>query len=218
MNPATWGPALISAIVNAIVYFISIAALICMIIMTIVQQLLYAIELAVSPIFIGLWLVPGLSNVATRFFTSLAAILLWPLGWVVSDLGAKFLLDMALNPTGNGSQTTVSVAGMALSGGTLAVGFWVLLAGWVILSSFVAPGIVSALIVTGGSGIAKVFASALGVGAYMASTAAKSAGGGGGAASSVIGSAASAGNSPVAGRMSRPNYARRPPAPPPAVV
>ena len=218
MNPATWGPTLISVIVNAIVYFISVAALICMIIMTIVQQLLYAIELAVSPIFIGLWLVPGLSNVATRFFTSLAAILLWPLGWVVSDLGTKFFLDLAVNPTGNGSQTAVSLAGIALSGGTLAVGFWILLAGWVVLSSFVAPGIVSALIVTGGSGIARVFASALGVGAYMAFTAAKSAGGGGGAASSVLGSAASVGNSPVVGRASRPNYARRPPAPPPAVV
>jgi Mannosyl-glycoprotein endo-beta-N-acetylglucosaminidase len=218
MNPATWGPALISVIVNAIVYFISVAALICMIIMTIVQQLLYAIELAVSPIFIGLWLVPGLTNVATRFFTSLVAILLWPLGWVVSDLGTKFLLDSALNPTGNGSQTAISLAGIALSGGTLAVGFWILLAGWVVLSSFIAPGIVSALIVTGGSGIARVFANALGVGAYMAFTAAKSAGGGAGAASSVFGSAAAVVNSPVVGRASRPNYARRPPAPPPAVV
>ena len=188
-----------------------------MIIMTIVQQLLYAIELAVSPIFIGLWLIPGLTNVATRFFTSLAAILLWPLGWVVSDLGTKFFLDLAVNPSGNGPQTAVSLAGIALSGGTLAVGFWILLAGWVVISSFVAPGIVSALIVTGGSGIARVFANALGLGAYMAFTAAKSAGGGGGAANSVLGSAAAAGNS-IVGRASRPNYARRPPAPPPAVV
>jgi hypothetical protein len=217
INPATWGPTLISVIVNAIVYFISVAALLCMIIMTIVQQLLYAIELAVSPIFIGLWLIPGLTNVATRFFTSLAAILLWPLGWVVSDLGTKFFLDLAVNPIGNGSQTAVSLAGIALSGGTLAVGFWILLAGWVVLSSFVAPGIVSALIVTGGSGIERVFASALGVGTYMAYTAAKSAGGAG-PLGSVVGSATSGGNSPVAGRASRPNYARRPPAPPPAVV
>jgi hypothetical protein len=72
LNPATW----MSAIINAIVYLLSVAALICMIIMTIAQQLLYAIELAISPIFIGLWLIPGLANVATRFFTGLAAVLL----------------------------------------------------------------------------------------------------------------------------------------------
>jgi hypothetical protein len=100
-----------------------------------------------------------------------------------------------------------------LSGGTLAIGFWVLLAVWVIGSSFVAPAIVSYMIITGGSGIGRVFGGTIGVGAYMAYTAAKNAGVGG--AASAIGSASS--GSPAASRTSRPNYARRPPAPP-AVV
>ena len=42
-----------------------------MIIMTIVQQLLYAIELAVSPIFIGLWLIPGLTECGDAIFYGL---------------------------------------------------------------------------------------------------------------------------------------------------
>ena len=118
---------------------------------------------------------------------------------------------------GNASQTAINVAAMVLSGGTLAIGFWVLLAVWVIGSSFVAPAIISYMIVTGGSGISKVFGGTIGVGAYMAYTAAKNAGVS--AASSAIGSAVSAGGAAsAASRASRPNYARRPPAPPPAVA
>jgi hypothetical protein len=201
-NPSTW----LSPIVNALVYLLSIAALVCMMIMTVVQQIFYVIEIALSPIFIGLWLIPGLSNLATRFFTSLAAICLWPLGWVVSDLVTKFFIDWAANSTGNTTQSVLNTGGTVLSGGTLAVAFWVLLALWVIGSSFVAPLIVSALIVTGGSGISKVFASTVGVTAYTAFVAARNAGLG--AATSAIGSAISA---PLTPPMAlRPNYARRP--------
>lgn len=206
LNPATW----ISSIVNAIVYLLSIAALVCMIIMTLVQQLLYAIEVTISPIFIGLWLIPGLSNLATRFFTSLAAILLWPLGWVVSDLVTKFFVDWATNPTGGAAQTGLNVAATALSGGTLALGFWVLLALWVIGSSFVAPAVVSALIVTGGSGIGRVFASTVGAGAYSGYSAGRSAAVG--AAASAMGWAVPGPSSGAATHSmgARPNYARRP--------
>jgi hypothetical protein len=210
LNPATW----MSPIINGIVYLLSIAALVCMTIVTIAQQILYAIELAISPVFIGLWLIPGLSILATRYFTTLAAVLLWPLGWVVSDLVTSFLIDWAVNPTSNAGQTAVNVAGTVLSGGTLAIGYWVLLALWVIGSSFVAPAIVSGMIITGGSGISKVFGNTVGVGAYMAYTAAKNAGVG--VVTSAMGSIAST-VSPAASIVGRPNYARRPVAPPPPV-
>lgn len=207
LNPATW----MASIANAVVYLLSMAALICMIIMTVVQQVLYTIELAISPIFIGLWLIPGLANLATRFFTTLAAILLWPLGWIVSDLITQVFIDWAVNPTSNGAQTAINVGATILSGGTLALGFWLLLALWVIGSSFFAPLIVSGLIVTGGTGIGKVFGATVGAGAYMAYKAASSAGVS--AAGSSLGSV-SAIESPAASRAARPNYARRPVMPP----
>jgi hypothetical protein len=211
LNPATW----MAAIVNALAFFLSIIALICMIIMTLVQQLLYAIDLSISPIFIGLWLIPGLANVATRFFTGLAAVLMWPLGWVVSDLVTKFLIDWAVNSTHNGALTAINVGATVLSGGTLAIGFWVLLAAWVILSSVFAPIIVSAMIITGGSGIGRVFGAAVGAGTYLAYTAARASGIGGAAMSlGTVSAAPASGAGAARGAAGRPNYARRPMTPP----
>ena len=123
---------LIVGILWPLVHLLSLIAMSIMWLMTGIQQILYTIEIATSPIFIGMLMVPRLVGTATRFFTSLVAICIWPMGWTVTDLLTRALIDIAVNPTNN-------VAQSAFANGTMMLGYWVLVAVWVILSSFAAP-------------------------------------------------------------------------------
>jgi hypothetical protein len=84
-----------------------------------------------------------------------------------------------------------------------AFGGWILLAIWIIVSSVVAPIYVSSALVTGGTGIVQVLASAAGVTTMVAMRSASVAGitGGGGG---------SGGNGlPASGQMNAPRFAKR---------
>jgi hypothetical protein len=163
-----------------------------------VQQIFYTIEIAVSPIFLGMLMIPRLTGTATRFFSFLVAITLWPLGWAVCDLLTRALIALAVNPTNN-------LGASVFGAGAMMLGYWVLLALWVIGSSIFAPLIVSAALVGGSSGIAAV------VGATIGATIARATGGG--TQSAVLASQVAAAPISAASRSmmnAYQNFARRP--------
>ena len=152
---------LIVGILWPIVHLLNLIAMSIMWLMTGIQQILYTIEIATSPIFIGMLMIPRLVGTAIRFFTSLVAICIWPMGWTVSDLLTRALIDIAVNPTNNLVQSV-------FANGTMMLGYWVLVAVWVILSSFAAPLIIGGAFMAGSSGMMAVFGGTVGATAIRA--------------------------------------------------
>jgi len=196
------------ALTEAAVKVLSFIALVCMVLMAIAQQIVFHVEVAISPIFIGFLCIPGLSNLATRFFTTLASVCLWPLGWIVSGLITKLMLDIAVNTAANSDLNGITSTMAVASGGLFVWGWWFAIALWVIGSSIFAPVIVSSMIITNGnSGVSSVLKRTLGAAALMAAASAyrgaaagvAGAGGGGGSISLAAGS-----------RSARESFARRP--------
>lgn len=193
------GDSLTIGLLYPLVHLLSLVALGIMYLMQAVQQILYTIEIAISPIFIGFLMVPRLVGIATRFFCSLAAICIWSLGWAICDLLTRALIAFAVNPTNN-------LALLAFSASSMMLGYWVLLAIWVIGSSFVAPLIISALLIGGGgSGVETVFGATVGAIAMLAA-------GGGRSTAGVAASVAAAPISAASASMMNAytNFARRP--------
>jgi hypothetical protein len=126
------------------VWWMSIIALAIMVFMAVLQQFLYQIELAISPIFVGLMLIPALRGIATHFFLNLAGLLLWPFGWVISGLGSQFFVDLAVNATNQQPAALYAVGGLAI---------WIVLAIWTITSAIAAPLIISKLLNTSTAGV-----------------------------------------------------------------
>jgi hypothetical protein len=184
-------------------HMLSLMALGIMWIMQAVQNVLFQIEIAVAPIFIGMLAVRGLSGIATKFFCSLVAIACWGIGWAVCDLLTTAIINIAVNPANNVVVTAVSPI--------TALGVWIMLAVWVIGSSIFAPLVVSVTLMQGSSGIAAVFGATIGAAAARI----------GGAATATLAAssvAASNGSSPVVSSSSlhsstngvRPSFASRP--------
>jgi hypothetical protein len=147
--------ALTSWIVSPLVYLISMIALGIMWIMVAAQQILFLIEVAVSPIFIGMLMVPALVPLASRFFTSFVALCVFPLGFAIADLVTKGLIDLALNPTNNGTLAFFDGWGGAYA-------LWILVALWVIVSYLLVPFIAGFAFVSGSSGAAALIGAAFG--------------------------------------------------------
>jgi hypothetical protein len=189
---------LIVGILWPLVHLLSLIAMSIMWLMTGIQQILYTIEIAVSPLFIGMLMIPRLVGTATRFFTSLVAICVWPMGWTVTDLLTRALIDIAVNPTN-------SIAQSVFANGTMMLGYWVLLAVWVILSSFAAPIVIGIAFMAGSSGLAAVF------GGTVGATAMRASGGGVQAATIAAGAAATPISIASSSRMTAyQNFAKRP--------
>ena len=68
--------------------------------MSLLQQLLYSVAIAVSPVFFGLLLIRGLDGIARRL-TGFIAICLWPLGWGIASLITNLPLDFAVSTANN---------------------------------------------------------------------------------------------------------------------
>jgi hypothetical protein len=137
-------------------FFVMVLCVIGMLLMwliSLLQQVLYSVAIAVSPVFFGLLLVRGLDGVASRFLTGFIAICLWPLGWGIASLITNLLLDFALNTSNNQALGVVNY----LSGGFL---WWIALGGWTICSTLAAPWMISRQIVAGQPGIAALFGEA----------------------------------------------------------
>jgi hypothetical protein len=181
-----------------LVHLLSLAAMAIMWLMSGVQQIFYTIEIAVSPIFLGMLMIPRLVGTATRFFCFLVAITLWPLAWAICDLLTRGFIELAVNPANNLGASVFDASAMML-------GYWVLLAIWVMGSSVFAPFIVSAALVAGSSGIAGVLGATIGAAVTRAT--------GAGTGSAVLASQVAAAPISVASRSmmnAYQNFARRP--------
>jgi hypothetical protein len=129
--------------------------------MSLLQQMLCSVAIAVSPVFFGLLLVRGLDGIASRFLTGFVAICLWPLGWGIASLITNLLLDFALNTANNLGLGAVNY----LSGGVL---WWIGLGAWTIGSTVAAPWMISRQIAAGQPGIAALLGEAGGRGLRIA--------------------------------------------------
>jgi hypothetical protein len=132
-----------------------------MYLMTIAQQLLYMIEIAISPAFIACLMIPALTPLARRFFLTLVGISLWPLGWSICNLVTIALINMAVNPSGNSGLATAG-AGAAVTGPLAGVAYLLVIAVWVIGSTLAAPLFITALLGANGGATAAVFGATLG--------------------------------------------------------
>jgi hypothetical protein len=162
--------------------------------MTIAQQILYLIEIAISPLFIACLMVPALSYLATRYFMVLVGVCLWPLAWGICNLVTILLIDFAVNPTGNnviGGLNTASVVTGPLAG----IAALLVVAVWVIGSTVLAPVAIGILLGGGGSGAAAIFGATLGSAAMGAAR--MSAGPAASGAASMIGGIGGRDPSPV---------------------
>jgi hypothetical protein len=184
--------------------------------MQIAQQLLYLIEIAISPVFIALLMIPSLTHLARRFFTTLVAICLWPLAWAICDLVTKFLIDLAVNPSSNTGLGAANTAAL-VSGPLAGLAYLIVVAIWVIGSTFFAPVFISILLAAGGAtATAAAFGATLGPGASRAARMASGAIGGAGGVANLVGGMGSNGSGYISpqstSRMNGPvqNYARRP--------
>jgi hypothetical protein len=137
-------------------FFVMVLCVIGMLLMwliSLLQQMLYSVAIAVSPVFFGLLLVRGFDGIASRFLTGFIAICLWPLGWGIASLITNLLLDFAVNTSNNHALGVVNYP----SGGFL---WWIALGGWTICSTLAAPWMISRQIVAGQPGIAALFGAA----------------------------------------------------------
>jgi hypothetical protein len=121
--------------------------------MSLLQQMLCSVAIAVSPVFFGLLLVRGLDGIASRFLTGFVAICLWPLGWGIASLITNLLLGFAVNTANNLALGAVN----CLSGGVL---WWIGLGAWTIGSTLAAPWMISRQIAAGQPGIAALLGEA----------------------------------------------------------
>ncbi|MGA8659223.1 MAG: hypothetical protein WB586_24095 [Chthoniobacterales bacterium] len=180
--------------------------------MQIAQQLLFLIEIAISPAFIAMLMIPALTHLARRFFMLLVAICLWPLAWAICDLVTKALIDLAVNPTNSGGLGTANFASL-VAGPLPGLAYLIVVAIWVIGSTLLAPVFIGVLLaVGGGTATAAIFGATLGAAASRAVGSASAAAGGPAGIAGVIGQFGGNGSSAGVSRMSGPvqNYARRP--------
>ena len=188
---STW-----ALIQRAAVWLLSVLALVIMAGMVFLQQMAIQIEIALSPIFVGFALVPSLRGVATRFFTNLASLLLWPLGWIIVALINQGLLDLAL---ASSTQDNIGTGIWYAVGSPIA---WIMVAVMTIAGSFLAPLFISGIVTASSTAMLPLVAAAWARtgGAALAPVAA----GMSGAASSTVNQSVRSTLMPTI------NYARRP--------
>jgi hypothetical protein len=199
----------------AITLALSWAASAVMWLMQIAQQILYEIEIAISPVFVACLMVPALTHLAKRYFMLLIGICLWPLAWAICDLVTKFLIDLAVNPSNNVGLGIASAVG-TLGGPLAGLAYLIVIAIWVIGSTVLAPVFIGVLLaIGGGTATAAIFGATLGAAVTRSVQTALATAGGVGGVASVIGGIGSNGSAPIsaqsASRMSAyQNYASRP--------
>jgi hypothetical protein len=165
-------------------------------IMSLLQQVLTQVCIAVSPIFLGCILIPPLGQMAARFFTNYLAVCCWPIGWGIANLVTVALLNLALNPSNNTGLGALNFFG----GGFI---WWIGVGLWALFSSIAAPWLVTKALSAGENPLVSLFSAGVNTAQTSISIATS-------AVAPVTGQATAAG-SLVAGTMAvRPSFARRP--------
>lgn len=124
-------------ILYAIVYLTAKCAQLIMWVAFIAQQILMLSGVSVAPLFIASLLVPSLGHTAAKYFTSLAAVALFPLGWGFASAFTDALLRVAAE---DGADLIDFGADVGLS-------FVISL--WLLISTIAAPFIIWKVVVNG---------------------------------------------------------------------
>lgn len=216
---------LTSFIIGPVLYILSLGAVFILWVSSGIIQILAMIEIAISPIFIGLLMVPSLVSIASRFFLSFVALAVIPISYAICDLITKWLVDAAVNPTSNTGHAIVGAVGTSW-------GIWVALIIWVAGSSVFAPIMTFRILQMGHSGLSVVLgatasiparvnsqansmyrSAVLGAGAMRAAGGALG-GGAGSNGSSAMGLPSSSNGSGGASYAVRPGFQTQPPSKP----
>lgn len=136
------------------VYILSMLAACMMLFMRGIQEILFYLEVAMSPILLASLMIPALMPIGTRFATFLASICIWPIGFRVADLVMKAAIDFAVNPSGNNGVATANIMGGALI-------WWTFIAFWGLFAYPLSAIFVSWSLVTNGSHGLRVLGPAL---------------------------------------------------------
>lgn len=141
----------------------SFSALVIQYLIFIVQQALTVSGIAMSPIFLTMFLLQSLRAIATKYFVGLTAILLWPLGWAFADFITTALLERAADAE---LYSEGSLAFMSRTVQSLFFAFTISI--WLFISTIAAPYVMTKVVTTGANAGGVLFGrlgSALGLGA-----------------------------------------------------
>jgi hypothetical protein len=150
------------AMLYLVLLLTSFFALVIQYLLFVSQQILMIYGIAAAPIFLTAFLVSSLREIATKYFLSLCAIALWPLGWSFADLVTSELLMQAAEAEIKSQYLPGFVLRSAQS---LFFAFTVSI--WLLVSTIAAPYVVSKVVTTGanaGGALFGRFGSALGLG------------------------------------------------------
>lgn len=106
----------------------------------VLQKFLLGFAYALAPIFLGMFALRSTSSIATRYIMSIVGLLLWPLGWAAAAIGTSNLIDVFTNQGLAGFGPAYS-AQSTLGAGVIGL--------WIIVSTFIAPVIIQAVIASG---------------------------------------------------------------------
>src|SRR5260221_5481055 len=146
---------LAAAMMGIFVLICSMLGMLAMWLVQLVQQILLAVCIGISPIFFGCLLIPPLGQLAARFFTNYVALVLWPLGWGIANLVTKALIDLAVNPSSNAGLGAFNFLG----GGYV---WWLGLGLWALFSSIAAPWLVTKALSAGENPMVALFGGSMG--------------------------------------------------------
>ncbi|MEZ5325758.1 MAG: hypothetical protein R3F19_11935 [Verrucomicrobiales bacterium] len=163
-----------------------------------IQKALLYFGIALSPIFLPMFLLNATRGIMVRYVLGLISLLVWPLGWAVANLMTDSLLQA-------GADNTIFEYGGALGQATYGpqMIFFLLLASlWLVFSTIAAPVILGKVIASGaqiGAALMGGFGSSLMSGASGAAGGAAAASGAGGGALGMMAGGAAGGGAGVIG-------------------
>jgi hypothetical protein len=163
------------AVMAAGLLFLGLAAKGVIILFLFLQQILLNFAYALSPLFIGLFSLRSTRGIGLNYVMGAVGIITWPLGFALSAVGTKGLVDFFYNQGMFSAQANI----MAMNGTFFAL----LVTGvWILTSISIAPVIISKVVTTGAQAGSALLANAINVpmaiagGAASARTAAASSG------------------------------------------
>jgi len=97
---------------------------------------------ALSPIFLAFFMIRPMVGVAQKYLLGLVALVCWPFGWVIAAVVTNAMLDAA---------ATASLTPVAMSDATLTMPMItvLLIGGWMLISSILAPYITTKILLMG---------------------------------------------------------------------
>lgn len=136
------------AVIYAILSVASFLALVIQYIFFIAQQFLVTYGIALSPVFLAMFMNDSLKGIAVKYFLGLTAVLMWPMGWGLADIVTGELLERAA-----GSNTIFSIVAISV---------------WLLLTTIAAPLVMNIVVTNGANAGGAIFqrvGAALGLGA-----------------------------------------------------